>query len=507
MREEEIDLRSVNWEHGMLVTPDHFLRQERYFDSALLWMLRYCTDVHGLAGAGPRAEPAEQGAAKHDPIVEVHDEPDLIKVSVARCRGISTGGDLIEIDPAHSLSHSFSKKQLEGHQELGIYVVCRVHNKIAEDGFEDLANPDMKSSRRRRYELKLDITAEEASHSLLVDRLVKSERGLRHERKKGFIPPCTTMASHSELMQSWRKINDLIAKLAAQYIELHRAVREYIQLAEDRPGINTKEDYDTYAFTGRMVETLERCANEVLEPLQPPQRFFQQIDRTVRCAALYLDLSPATQEYFRRLGAEGQSEYPEWLRQDQQVLTMERRLAVDQDLGVEVRRALESLSRLQRLEEALEGKYVDFRLSRSLEGLRFVFDRWGESFYESVHQPSYPMLSGEELTFVFAPLNLKERRKYRIILIGQPQTEFEVGERLTLELRINPNSGQRLEPIRVSQRCEILGQKNFAFDFEAPETVLTILDLRAVVRVTHPILGAMLYVQRRLHKLEPAKTR
>ena len=41
--DDDITLSSVNWEHGMLLTPDHFLRQERYYDSALLWMLRFCT--------------------------------------------------------------------------------------------------------------------------------------------------------------------------------------------------------------------------------------------------------------------------------------------------------------------------------------------------------------------------------------------------------------------------------------------------------------------------------
>ena len=38
----------------MLLTPEHFLRQEAYIDSALLWVLRYATNAYGLVGGGAR---------------------------------------------------------------------------------------------------------------------------------------------------------------------------------------------------------------------------------------------------------------------------------------------------------------------------------------------------------------------------------------------------------------------------------------------------------------------
>src|SRR5262245_16253685 len=129
----------------MFVTPDHFLRQERYFDSAVLWMLRYCTGVYGLTGAGPRVEPGERGASKHDPIVDVYEDEDSIKVTVTQCRGVTASGDIIDIDPPHSVSQSFSKQRLEGHKELGVYVTCQPHDKELEDDFEDPANPQMRS--------------------------------------------------------------------------------------------------------------------------------------------------------------------------------------------------------------------------------------------------------------------------------------------------------------------------------------------------------------------------
>ena len=64
MNSDDLKLDSVNWEHGMLLTPEHFLRQERHFDSMLLWLLRYSTDAYGLVGGGPRLAEAERGAAR-----------------------------------------------------------------------------------------------------------------------------------------------------------------------------------------------------------------------------------------------------------------------------------------------------------------------------------------------------------------------------------------------------------------------------------------------------------
>src|ERR1700742_4315644 len=161
MNDRDIDLGSVNGGRGMLLTPEHVLPQERYIDSLFPWVLRYATESYGLVGAGPRVEPAERGAVKHDPVVSIYNEGETVKVSVTQCRGISPSGDIIDIDPTHAIHQSFSKKEIEGHRELGIYVVAEPHAKVVEDAPGDAANPQMKSSRRHRYEVKLGITGTE----------------------------------------------------------------------------------------------------------------------------------------------------------------------------------------------------------------------------------------------------------------------------------------------------------------------------------------------------------
>jgi hypothetical protein len=161
---------------------------------------------------------------------------------------------------------------------------------------------------------------------------------------------------------------------------------------------------------------------------------------------------------------------------------------------------MRSLERLDRLEQALEGKYMDYRLSPSLESINFVFDRTGGDpvLYRSVAKPTRPMAHGQELTFVFAPLRLEARESYRLILVGDRNATFAAGDRLNVELRVNPGEGYEHKPEYSTTVYEIEGQRNFAVDFNAPGDVVTINDLRVSLRSAQPIRSAILYVRGRL---------
>jgi predicted component of type VI protein secretion system len=503
MHDTDIDLRSVHWEHGMLLTPEHFLRQERYIDSTLLWMLRYGTQTYGLVGAGARVEPAERGAARYDPVVDVLDDGEVVKVSVSQCWGLSWAGDIIEIDPSQAVHQSFPKRDLEGQRELGIYVVCTPHDKIVDDTLEDPANPQMQAARRRRFRVQLGVSAAEAPHSLLLGHVQKPERSLWYEKASGFIPLCTTLASHSELTRAWERLKEQLVQLTDRYTTLHKAILEYISSASQRD-INTRQDDETLQFVGRMVVTLESCAHEILDPLQPPQRFFQQLHRAIRSAAVYLDLSPPTREYFRQLAHIGETEFETLVEQERHTLLTSRELTIHDNLSVDVQRAENALQQLRRLEEALEGKYVDFRVSPVLEALNFFFDRRSDLFYQSIVRPARPQLFHDELTFVFAPLRPEGQQKYRLILVSMPEARFAEGDSLRAEIRFNVGAGQPLGPVYGTAHCEIPGQRNFAIDVDAPAEVSTISDLRVTMNATWPIKSCLLYVRRFLY---PGSTR
>jgi hypothetical protein len=498
-----IDLRSVNWSQGMFLTPDHFLRQERYFDSALLWLLRFVVDSAGLIGGGPRIEPSERGAARFDPIVEVDDGGEALKIAVAQCRGLTLGGAIIDVDPSIGLAATFPTKALEGVTNIGIYVISRPHDKEADGGIEDPINPQIPGGRRARYEIAIDLRPDDAMWSLLLLRLRRSETGLRFERVPAFIPPCAWMGGHSELMQAFRQLNDRVSAIADHYSGLHRAIVDFVGLARSR-AIGVEQDIETLEFVSRMLVGLEECAYSILDPVQSPRQFFSHTNRLIRNSALFLSLSPPAREYFRLLGEIGETEFVTMLQQEGEALEMGRRGPLHDDLGVEVQKVGRALERIDRLEQGLEGKYMDYRVSPSLESLNFFFDRTGEVvLYTTKAKPARPQAHGDQITFVFAPLHLETRWQYRIVLVGDQKARFAPGDRLAAELLINPGEGYRHEPLFPRAQCELANQRNFAVDFEAPKDVVAINDVRVTVRTAQPIRSAILYVRSRFLEGHP----
>lgn len=497
MNSDDIKLGSVNWEHGMLLTPDHFLRQERYVDSALLWLLRYSTNAYGLVGGGPRLAEAERGAVRHDPIVVLDEDADSLHLSVTQCRGLTPAGCIVEIDPQHPLQRSIPKGELEGVAESPIYIVCEPHEKEVVDGEVDQFNPQMKTERRPAYRIALKLPADNVPYSMVVARLRRQRYGAGYEKDAEFIPACTSICSYSELIATWRRIVDNVNLLSERYTALHQAMREFLVLFTER-GIETEVDVETMRFVDRMVASLQDCSYDILDPVQSPQKFFASLRRFLHTAAVYLGLTPAVQLYFDTLKETGETEFIAPLEQQKQIMNALPRWDVQTDLGVEARSSLQGLDALHRLERALEGKYIDFRISPSLEAMNFIFDRGGKVLYRLAAKPARVQGVGDELTIYFSQLRLEGRDKYRLILVGEQNAVFEKGAKIAVEIRINEGSGFRRQPVILS--CEVKNgdQRNFEFDFDAPD-VPSITDLKVSLQAHLPIRTALLFIRHRFY--------
>ena len=503
MNSDDINLSSVNWEHGMLLTPDHFLRHERYVDSALLWLLRYATNAYGLVGGGPRLAEAERGAVRHDPIVVLDEDADSLRISVTQCRGLTPAGCIVEIDPQHPLHRSIPKGELEGVAESPIYIVCEPHEKEVVDGEADQFNPQMKTERRPIFRIALRLSADNVPYSMVVARLRRQRYGAGYEKDAEFIPACTSLCSYSELVAAWRKVVDNVNLLSERYTALHQAMREFLVLFTER-GIETAVDVETMRFVDRMVAALQDCSFEIIDPVQPPQKFFVSLHRFFHTAAVYLELTPAVQQYFDTLRETGETDFIAPLEQQKQIMTLMPRWDVQTDLGVEIRSALQALDALYRLERALEGKYIDFRFSPSLEAMNFIFDRGGKVLYRLAAKPARVQGVGDELTIYFSQLRLEGRDKYRLILVGEQNAAFEKGTKITVEIRINEGSGFRRQPVISSCEVKNTDQRNFEFDFDAPD-VPTITDLKVSLQAHLPIRTALLFLRHRFYAGRPSE--
>lgn len=493
----EIKLNSVNFEHGMLLTPDHFIREERYFDASLFWLIRYATDSWGLVGPGPRVEESERGAVRYDPVVTVIDEEEFLNVTVSRCRAITPSGCIIDIEPTRAISRRFAKADLEGAATCGIYVLALPHEKETVDGPVDNFNPQMQTERRPQYRLNLQPPGQYAGDSLAVGRIRKSHYGASYEKDGDYIPPCTTMLGHSELVAGWRRITDEAARLEARLIELHRAMQEFLMLFRER-GIDTDLETASMTLVARILSSLQFCLHEIMDPVQQPRQFFRQLRRLFHYAALHLDLTPQVQGYFDTLRESGETEFVAVLETQRRIARNSIASQVAEDLATEIRGALRLFADLWRLERALEGKYLDFRINHALESMNFVFDRGGKVLYRIAAKPSRTQAAGADIIITFAQLRLEGREKYRLILVGEENASFESGSKIAIEIRINEGSGFRRPPVLARSEARLPDQSNFEYDFDAPD-VPTITDLRVTYPAHHPIRTALLYVRQRFY--------
>ncbi len=497
MNPEDLDLTSVNWEFGMLLTPAHFLRQERYHEAGLLWMLRHAMADAGLVGGGPRVPESERGAAKFDPVFSLNEDETGLAITVTQCRGITAGGGIVDVSPERPVMRKFSRGELEGISEANLYIGAQPFTKQVLDSGADDFNPELHPFRGHAYTLNLGPSADSSTHAVCVGRVRRQRHAAGVERDTSFIPACTTMCAHSELTARWREIVEAITLLTDRYTELFRAMREFLTLAVER-GIETSSDAGAAMFVENMLTLLQSAIFDLLDPVQPPQQFFGKLRKLFYCAAVRFDLTPAVQQYFDTLKQAGETEFTALIQRQRSLLAATRTWGVGENLAVEVRSALAAISALQRLERAMEGKYLDFRVSPSLDAMNFIFDRGGKALYRLAAKASHVQGVAEDLRVYFSQLRLEGRDKYRLILVSDPEAHIEKGDKMTVEIRINEGAGYARPPLNLSSIATGPEQRNFEFDFDAPD-VTVISDLVVAMPAEQQIRTALLFIRHRFY--------
>lgn len=490
-------LRTVNWTTGMLLTPDHFRQTDVHVEAAVAWLVKHCLGATGLVGGGVRLAEAERGLARFDPRVEVQDDGETIRIAVVEARGVTPAGQLVEIGGAGPVRAEVPKGQLAGITSALVHVLVTGQREPEPDTVgRDDANPSQAAFERPRYEVRLGVPADVAASTLVVGRVRRASESLGFELDAQFIPACASMLGHSSLFAGWQRLQSDLALLAQAFGELHRATgRTADQLA--RRGVDVRADLDVLAFVERAVLALDHAAYETIDPAASPGHVFQAIDRAGRRVALALDLSPSTQLYFQTL-AGADASYTALLEEERSLLGGRRQLTGREDLGEALARAQDTVTRIRRLLQALEGRYLDWRINRSLDAVKFLLDKGGDHFYVSVATPGHPQRDGDLLTFVFGQLSLGGRHEYRLVLLGDPEgtSSWQVGDELRVDLRVNAEGGGA-RPLSRAVPCEIPGQRNFGVNFDTPPDVTTIAGLSVQVQPAHRIRGAILF-QRKL---------
>jgi hypothetical protein len=450
-------LKSVHWTTGMLLTPDHFQRQDEFVESAFGWLLRYCTPGSGLVGGGVRMDGAQRVLGTWDPLVEVSDDGRTVRVSVVQARGITPDGAPVEVGRGCPLHGDFPRGELAGATELLVHVhVAGGREADPASVGHDPANPNQPAARRPALQLLLGAEADAAVRSLVVGRIRRAAETLHFEVDGAFIPACASVAAHSALHSAWVRIHAEVVHLSGRFAQLHRMVARYAdQVAAARrrhprgPG--------RAGVRGARRPGAGRMRLRDDGP-RPPSRAPLPGDRPRRPrVALALDLSAATQLFFTTLAGTDAS-YAVLLEEERNSLAAQRQISPRADLRESVARADATLVRLADLCQALEGKYVDYRVNRSVDSLRFLLDRDGDHFYMAVATPGHPQREGDLLTFVFSQMSLTGRHEYRVVLLGDRRGSQLAGGRGAVggparQLRLRPRQADLAHGVLRSRRA------------------------------------------------------
>ncbi|HWR83011.1 MAG TPA: hypothetical protein VN285_06895 [Candidatus Deferrimicrobium sp.] len=92
----DLNLYSVNWQDGMLVTQQHLKDQERYFEELARWYALDVGDSYGLVRKGLSGQPAL--------VLNLSLSGNRLRVEVVRCQAITPDGSVIEINESNQSS-------------------------------------------------------------------------------------------------------------------------------------------------------------------------------------------------------------------------------------------------------------------------------------------------------------------------------------------------------------------------------------------------------------------
>ena len=262
----EPSLKSVNWVPGMLLTPEHFLEQERFTDDLVGWVLRYASSVTGLVGAGARRVVPPEKRHTHDPDV------DLVgfEVFVRSVRGITPSGRIVEVaEPLRGIVPA-GEIPRDGYYLTVVHPGSRAESRC---GAEDAP------ARYRHVPYRLELATEPDRYpdALVVARLVDRSDGDGLRVDPDYLPPCASVLAHSRLYANWTQLQAELAELARRVTENHPLVADYIRFVE-RHHESPTFDRQLLTLVERVAAAVDDCISTTSDPGQSPRTIFGAVE-------------------------------------------------------------------------------------------------------------------------------------------------------------------------------------------------------------------------------------
>ena len=195
----KLDLRSVNWWDGMLVSKADFCEQERYHEESLRWLQRYGWALYGILPSLTDDSPALEISA------DLADDSQL-RVNILHCHALTRDGAAVHIDAASPPQQAhpvvgLHKINPQPAQSIPVYI-RPVAEKLPVGELSSTGNAGHRAS---SYEVIFgsDLVSDDGTTLKVAEILVENYQVAVNPE---FYPPCLTMHALPQVRQqmTWR---------------------------------------------------------------------------------------------------------------------------------------------------------------------------------------------------------------------------------------------------------------------------------------------------------------
>ncbi len=280
----DLNLYSVNWQDGMLITQRHLMDQEKYFEELTRWMALNTGFGYGLVSKSSIGKPALN--------LNLTVNGDILRVEVSRCQALTPGGFYIEIND--NLNNPLKAECQVGDSSKIVYLGIDPKNK---DGFGDAdAEEELPRLpyRVNRYLLSLG----EPPNLPIENYIPVAELNVSNGEvsiSNDYYPPCVTIAADEHLNQKAGDFKNRLENLLSLSSRAFMAMGSNTSLTGEKTNLQTAYRDTMYFLVNNLASMLDDFSTG--RRMMHPLKLIINIKKLFRVLSSLLNMQPGLKDY------------------------------------------------------------------------------------------------------------------------------------------------------------------------------------------------------------------
>ena len=280
----DLNLYSVNWQDGMLVTEQHLSEQARYLEELAQWYALGAGDNWGLVCKSTDGRPALSmnlmvGSGK-------------LRVEVTRCQAVTPGGGVIEINESNQASIRAETRVAESAVPVFVGLGAAAKKQVGDpDPREDVP--------RVPYLVGNYLLSLGEPPSLPDDRYLQIAEltidGNEVTVSDAYFPPCLTLAADERLAQRAHDYRNRLENLLSLSSRAYAAVASEGAMAGEKTALQDAFKTTIYQIAAHLSGTLDRFVTGRNAP--HPLYLVLHFKSLFRVLSTLLNLQPGLKDY------------------------------------------------------------------------------------------------------------------------------------------------------------------------------------------------------------------